>query len=43
MGSVIIDDMDNMLPEQQAHFVQTNPEVGITIDDTKRIIEILNW
>lgn len=40
---VIIDDMDNMLPEQQAHFVQTNPEVGITIDDTKRIIEILNW
>lgn len=40
---VIIDDMDNMLPEQQAHFVQTNPEGGITIDDTKRIIEILNW
>lgn len=37
----IIDDMDNMLPEQLSHFVQTNPEVGITEDDADRIITIL--
>lgn len=39
---VIIDDMDNMLPEQQSHFVQTNPEVGITEDDAKNAIAIMN-
>ena len=39
---VIIDDMDNMLPEQQSHFVQTNPEVGITEDDANKAIVILN-
>lgn len=39
---VIFDDMDHMLPEQQSHFVQTNPEVGITVDDVKRSITILN-
>jgi len=39
---VIIDDMDNMLPEQQSHFVQTNPEIGITKDDVERSITILN-
>ncbi len=38
----IIDDMDNMLPEQQSHFVQTNPEVGITEEDAQKTIEILN-
>lgn len=38
----IIDDMDNMLPEQQSHFVQTNPEVGITEGDADTIITILN-
>lgn len=38
---VIIDDMDNMLPEQQSHFVQTNSEVGITIDDVQKVIRIL--
>ena len=32
----IIDDMDNMLPEQQSHFVQTNPEVGITKEDSEK-------
>ena len=37
----IIDDMDNMLPEQQSHFVHTNPEVGITENDADRIITIL--
>lgn len=39
---VIIDDMDNMLPEQQSHFVQTNPEVGITKEDSEKAIKILN-
>ena len=39
---VIIDDIDNMLPEQQSHFVQTNPEVGITKEDSEKAIIILN-
>ena len=39
---VIIDDMDNMLPEQQSYFVQTNPEVGITKEDSEKVINILN-
>ena len=39
---VIIDDMDNMLPEQQSVFVQTNPEVGLTEDDANKAIVILN-
>ena len=38
----IIDDMDNMLTEQQSHFVQTNPEVGITKEDAGKTIAILN-
>ena len=38
----IIDDMDNMLPEQQSHFVQTNPEVGITEEDAEKAIAIIN-
>ena len=39
---VIFDDMDHMLPEQQSHFVQTNPEVGITEDDANKAITIMN-
>lgn len=39
---VIIDDMDNMLPEQQSHFIQTNPEVGISKEDSETAIYILN-
>ena len=38
----IIDDMDNMLSEQQSHFVHTNPEVGITEDDAEAVIAVLN-
>ena len=38
---VIIDDMDNMLPEQQSHFVHTNPEVGITEENAAQAITIL--
>lgn len=37
----IIDDMDNMLPEQQKHFVQTNPKMGITEETVQRTIKIL--
>ena len=38
----IIDDMNNMLTEQQSHFVQTDPEVGITKEDADNAIRILN-
>lgn len=38
---VIIDDMDNMLPEQKSHFVQTNPEVGITDKNADEAIMML--
>ena len=38
----IIDDMDDILPEQLSHFVQTDPEFGITIDDVKKIVHLLN-
>lgn len=38
----ILDDMDAMLPEQKPHFVQTNPNVGITEDDAFKAISILN-
>jgi hypothetical protein len=39
---VIIDDIDDFLPEQQFHFVQTDPEVGITNDDVKKVVHLLN-
>jgi hypothetical protein len=39
---VIIDDMDNFLSSQQSHFVQTDPEFGITNDDVKRVVHLLN-
>jgi hypothetical protein len=38
----IIDDIDDFLPEQQFHFVQTDPEVGITNDDVKKVVHLLN-
>ncbi len=39
---VILDDDDDMLPEQEARFVRTNERYGITFDDAKKCIEILN-
>jgi hypothetical protein len=39
---VIIDDMDNFLLDQKSHFVQTDPEVGITEEDANMAIKILN-
>lgn len=38
---VIIDDMDDVLPEHKSHFVQTDPEVGITGQDADKAIRIL--
>ena len=39
---VIIDDMDDILSEQQSHFIQTDPEIGITDFDAKTAILLLN-
>ena len=39
---VIIDDMDNFLSNQKSHFVQTDPEVGITEEDADKAIKSLN-
>ena len=40
-GYAIIDDENNMLSEQQEHFVQTNSQFGITSKDAERVITIL--
>ena len=40
-GYAILDDLPDMLPEQQSHFVQTDPRVGITKADADRVITIL--
>ena len=37
----ILDDYDDMLPEQMPHLVQTNYEVGISQEDAEKVIEIL--
>ena len=37
----ILDDLPDMLPEQESHFVQTDPRVGITEDDSNQVIKIL--
>ncbi len=39
---VQIDDDDDVLPEQESHFVQTNERYGITFDDAEKAIKILN-
>ena len=38
----ILDDVNDMLPEQQNHLVQINPVVGITEQDAEEVIAILN-
>ncbi len=38
----ILDDMDDILPEQQQRFVQTDPDLGLTEADAKQIIFMLN-
>lgn len=37
----ILDDVQDMLPEQESHFVQTDPRIGITKEDANQVIEIL--
>ena len=39
---VIMDDLKDVLPEQEDHFVRIDPIVGITEEDAERAIEILN-
>ena len=38
----IVDDMDDILPEQLSHFLQTDPDEGITQYDAECIIRLLN-
>lgn len=38
----IIDDMDDILPEQKSHYIQTDPSVGITKFNAECVIRILN-
>lgn len=38
---IIIDDENRFLPDQQSHFVQTDPESGISTDDAEKAIGIL--
>lgn len=38
---VIIDDMDDMLPEQLPYFVQTDADTGISIENVKKAVMIL--
>ena len=37
----ILDDVPDMLPEQESHFVQIDPRIGITKDDVNSVIAIL--
>ena len=37
----ILDDVPDMLPEQEPHFVQIDPKIGITKDDVNSVIAIL--
>lgn len=39
---VIFDDIPDFFPEQQAHFIQTDPHVGITRENAKTTIDLLN-
>ncbi|MBQ2521547.1 MAG: hypothetical protein II537_02450 [Bacteroidales bacterium] len=38
---VILDDLQDFYPDQQAHFVEIDPRMGITAEDASRAIEIL--
>ena len=38
---VILDDVPDMLPEQESHFVQIDPRIGITKEDADKIFTIL--
>lgn len=38
---VIMDDLKDVLPEQEDHFIRIDPIVGITEKDAERAIEII--
>ena len=38
---VILDDLNEVLPEQESHFIRINPIVGITEEDVERAVEKL--
>lgn len=38
---VILDDENDLLPEQQPYFIRIDPQVGITEEDARRAIQIL--
>lgn len=40
---VILDDGSDFTLEQKANLVQTDRNVGLTVDDARRAIDILNW
>lgn len=40
---VILDDLKDVLPEQEDHFIRIDPIVGITEDDAEKAVEILNY
>lgn len=39
---VIIDDLDDFIPAQHDHYIETNPIVGITEANAQKVVEILN-
>ena len=39
---VIFDDIPDFAPEQQSHFIKTDPHVGISSEDARMAIDILN-
>ena len=39
---VILDDLPDFYPEQQPHYIETDPRVGITLEDAVKAIGILN-
>ena len=40
---VILDDLNEVLPEQESHFNRINPIVGITEEDAEKAVKILNY
>ena len=41
-GYVILDDVPDFLPEQEKHYIEINPKVGLTPHIVKQAISILN-
>lgn len=39
---VILDDVPDFFPEQMKHYIQVNPQTGITDDDVIRAVHILS-